>query len=828
MPLLTWRPDLSSAKTRKSKGVERTVYTDGCFVDVWTGKEYGETVTSDQYKPPKFIRRYAKKWLSKFKLLAHNSPFDCAMFFYNFGFDLSHKLWVDTMLLVHTLNENEAKGLKETAERWQRSLGIDTEEMANKEQIELGASVLKNGGKWSKHRKFVWRGDFKAVSKYACADPMLTFGIYKVGMKKFKRNYSKKQLRWFLHDEVMPLCREVVPTMLYGGVYIDVDYFKSLKEEMLLVLDKYEDLAIKQIKKVVGDITVGKAADVVVSKKRLIVRIMELEGLSYPTKIVKGVEKKTLAKAEVKKVYQENPHWLWGHILGEDEIRYSDEQIQKIKEELCTQISGRRHRFNIKSRDHLEWLLCEKLKNDPTRLPQTKASTKEKPKPSLSESVLREFFSKKYKFIKAIVLYRKVQKLFSSYVKPALALNHDGWLHASMGQGGTTSGRFNCSGGFNLQTLPRVEDLKRCSECESKNIVVNHPIRLLADIKCKDCGFKKEEIICSSVIKAGFIAPPGYDIINADFESLEPKCFTFMSGDQGLKDIYLKNLDMYSKVYCDVEDAYDKYSPDPKDSNFLKRKNPALRQKVKPVVLGIPYGARKAQTARLMGFTKIIIDKKTKEKKEILDVERGEDWRIRYLSAYPDLEKYMEKCEYEAVTQGYVETIVGRRRHFKYAPAIHALLMDYGISKEKFLDANYKRLKESPDELGLSDEGLDLFAEHIGKSFGYVFAKGGWLYLRSLYRNELNNAKNFKIQGLAAHITNISMLDIMRAFRQNGINGYVALQIHDEVMGYVRKVQSKKAARIYQKAMEYNKYTKLVDIPMKAEPIICTNLIEAK
>src|SRR5690606_33043742 len=126
------------------------------------------------------------------------------------------------------------------------------------------------------------------------------------------------------------------------------------------------------------------------------------------------------------------------------------------------------------------------------------------------------------------------------------------------------------SGGFNLQTLPKVEELDKCHKCESKNINVEYSIKLLADMKCLDCDHTELDILCPSAIKSGFIAPPGYKIINADYSSLEPRCFAVMSSDDKIKDVYRKNLDLYSQIYCTMFPDGKNYSANPEDSNFLK------------------------------------------------------------------------------------------------------------------------------------------------------------------------------------------------------------------------------------------------------------------
>ena len=73
---------------------------------------------------------------------------------------------------------------------------------------------------------------------------------------------------------------------------------------------------------------------------------------------------------------------------------------------------------------------------------------------------------------------------------------------------------------------------------------------------------------------------------------------------------------------------------------------------------------------------------------------------------------------------------------------------------------------------------------------------GKWGYIRYLYKNELDNAKNFRIQGLAAHITNRAMLEVTRKMQQEKINGYVVLQVHDEITLMVAKKDSRKGGGI--------------------------------
>lgn len=826
VPLLEWeRAPGAKTKVRTIKGEKFEVCEDGYFRDVWTGSTYPENVTSSDYRPPEFIVKYLEKWTENAKLVMHNAPFDCNMVAYNFQLDLGPKLFCDTLLLKHFVDEYTRHGLKETAILWSKELGFDAGRAANQEQIEMSRSIIENGGE----KGHIWRGAPHLVSKYACADTALTMGLLRVGLHKLEKEYGEKGFDLFFEKEIMPLCREVVIPMRYGGVKINVKHFEALKEELIGYINEFEDRAIAKMGDNLKDFSIGESMEEAVSKKKLVEKIMELEGLDYPTHIQKGVEKQTLSKGAVKKAFEANPHWLWGYVLGQDEIKYSPERLNEIKESLYRQKLERRYRFNINSDQHMRWLLFDKLGNDKARYPQTDSATKSNPIPSMAADVLDEHFKSRYDFIEDVMMFRKLGDLLSNYVEKALSLNNNGWLHMNMNQAGTTSGRFSCSGGFNLQTLPKVESLGSCPKCDSKNVKVDRPKTLLAALRCKDCKHLKRNIICYSVIKEGFVAPKGYKIVNADYSSLEPRCFAYMSGDKKLKDIYFKNLDMYAKVYCDIEDPEGRYSPDPKAPNFLKKANPALRDMVKPVVLGIPYGALGPQVANLMGFKKTIIDKKTGEKKEILDVERGIAWREKYLGTYDDLCRYMEECELQASTRGYVETIFGRRRHFKYAPVIQKILDKYRISKEDFLNVKRKDLQgDEVESLSLDSYGIEYFCEKMRVSKADVMEKGGWGYLRNLYKNELDNAKNVRIQGLAGHICNLGMLDTTRYFQEYGIDGYVFLQVHDEISCYVREDQAEIGAEFLKLGMEQNAFAKVIDVGMSAEPILCDNLKDSK
>lgn len=842
IPLLEWLPDKESIKIKTINKEKREIYENGNFKCVWTGVTYPEFVKPHEYKIPEFIPPLIERWFSKVNLIFHNAPFDVNHIWILTGIDLKDSVFLDTALLSHIINENSLNGLKETANEWKDDLGIDPYVMANQEQKELGESVIKNGGDVTQggKAKSIWRADPHFLGKYACADTFLTYGLFEVGLRKFVNAFGEDKLEWLFEEEVMPVCKEVVIPMKRKGVYIDVNHFKKTAIETKNKLLELEDNIIFNIKNFIKDFTLGKTVEEAVSKQKLIKKILQIENLEIPKKVDNktGELKESLAKAEVKKAYENNPHWVYAYILGEEELKYSESRLELIKKELFEESEGRRYHFNIGSDAHLRWLFCKKLGLKESELPQTDSATKENPIASMKAEVLEEFMLPKFPWVKDILTFKKLRKLYSTYILPAIDLNLDGWLYMDMRQNGTVSGRFACSGGFNLQTLPNIESeletLKSCHKCGSENVLIHQKIEILADRECRDCGFIETDITRSSAIKKGFIAPPGYKIVNADYASLEPRAFSFVSGDSKLKEVYWKGLDLYSKVYCDVFDDEKKYSAHPDSPNFLKKLNKTARTDVKPIVLGIPYGANKFQVANLTGKKKII--EKDGKKIEIPDSDYGQ-WVIeKYLGTYTELAKYMIKCEIDCLDKGFVETLIGRRRHFQYAPIIYKFLQKRGIDPKEIVETSPSNLNKSTisftsnngNKINLSKQDLEILIKELKLSWDNCKDKDYWVYIRNLLKADLNNSKNFPIQGLAGHITNKGMLDTTRLFKQNNLDAWVSLQIHDEIMCYAKESDAEKAAECLKEGMENNSYSKKIDIPMIAEPTICNNVMEAK
>ena len=115
-----------------------------------------------------------------------------------------------------------------------------------------------------------------------------------------------------------------------------------------------------------------------------------------------------------------------------------------------------------------------------------------------------------------------------------------------------------------------------------------------------------------------------------------------------------------------------------------------------------------------------------------------------YLSSYPSICAYLDDIVKEAYKLGYVTTLFGRRR---YIP-----------------------------ELANQNKNLKHFGERV--------------------------AKNSPIQGTAADIIKIAMINTEKALRESGIDAHLILQVHDELILEAHESCADKAAQILEACME--------------------------
>lgn len=214
----------------------------------------------------------------------------------------------------------------------------------------------------------------------------------------------------------------------------------------------------------------------------------------------------------------------------------------------------------------------------------------------------------------------------------------------------------------------------------------------------------------SRQIRAAFMPAPGWYLVAADYSQIELRILAHLSGEPVLVEAYNHNQDVHAltaRLLLEKEDI-----------------TPEERRLGKVINFGIIYGMGAVRFAREVGVSR-------SEAKGFID---------RYYQRYPRVFAYLQQTQRLALTQGYVETIQGRRRYFN------------------FTDGKLRSLRgQDPDTIDLDRL----------RSNGYDAGL-------------LRAAANAPIQGSSADIIKIAMVRL-----HDQLQGYAAnllLQVHDELV----------------------------------------------
>ena len=346
-------------------------------------------------------------------------------------------------------------------------------------------------------------------------------------------------------------------------------------------------------------------------------------------------------------------------------------------------------------------------------------------------------------------------KIKSTYIDRFLEGQEDGRYYFGYRQHGTVSGRYSSD----AQQLPKPKE-----DGEDTPLIVYY----------------------NNLVRAFFIAGQGRKFIDCDYNSLEPTCFSSVSGDENLRDIFRNGWDFYSTIAIRTEklnDRKDLYpngvSPDKKADNYLKKLDTPRRNKAKAYSLGIPYGMQAFALAKTLNI-------KQKEADALVE---------GYLNGFPQLREWMTNSRKQVQEHGYIRNMVGRVRHLPVAKLV------YERFGETLLDWKTK--------------------QELGRQFGEDFIEG----LYRDYKNARNNCLNFQLQSLASSVVNRAAMMINRRAKEMGIDAVVVAQIHDQLIINIEESRAKEFAPIVQYIMENNLVLPGVDL--KAPPEIGNNWCDA-
>ena len=142
-------------------------------------------------------------------------------------------------------------------------------------------------------------------------------------------------------------------------------------------------------------------------------------------------------------------------------------------------------------------------------------------------------------------------------------------------------------------------------------------------------------------IRAAFIAPRGCSIVSADYSQIELRIMAHLSADERLLDAFAHGEDVHRATAAEV------FGVPPAEVSSEQRRY------AKVINFGLIYGMSAHGLARNLG----------------IDRAAAQSWIDRYFARYPGVARYMDETKTIAKSQGYVETVFGRRL---YLPDIRA------------------------------------------------------------------------------------------------------------------------------------------------------------
>lgn len=222
-------------------------------------------------------------------------------------------------------------------------------------------------------------------------------------------------------------------------------------------------------------------------------------------------------------------------------------------------------------------------------------------------------------------------------------------------------------------------------------------------------------------IRRAFVAETGWKLLSADYSQVELRILAHISGDEYLLAAFARGEDIHASAAAKVYGIP------------LSQVTKEQRAVAKMMNFATSYGVTAYGLAQRTGLSR----------------SEAEQFMQRYFATYPGVKRYIEETKRLAREQGYVETLLGRRRYFP-------------VLRTQATGAQANAIRQAAERAAI----------------------------------------NHPIQGTAADIIKIAMIRLFRALSAAGYRARIILQVHDELVLEVPEDELIPVAQLVKETME--------------------------
>jgi DNA polymerase I len=218
-------------------------------------------------------------------------------------------------------------------------------------------------------------------------------------------------------------------------------------------------------------------------------------------------------------------------------------------------------------------------------------------------------------------------------------------------------------------------------------------------------------------VRKAFIPSSGHELVSIDYSQVELRIVAHMAEDEAMISAFRAGQDIHAATAAAIYNV------------SLDGVTKDMRRRAKGINFGLIYGMSAFGLTRYTDLT----------------LAESEDFMEAYFKQFPGVKRYLQTVRFQANDQGFVETLLGRRRYF---PALRD-------------QRNY-----------------------------------------NMRNREEREAINAPVQGTAADLMKLAMIQVPKVIQEAGLSSKMLLQVHDELVLECLVEEVDETTALVRKAME--------------------------